>query len=79
MLYQEIALIFMSFSFLFAIPTIAYRQVGDNEQLSMFFLSEIENRTQVSAYPWTCWEKLTFDRSLLSKHQIFSFENFCFK
>ena len=27
-LYQEIALIFMLFSFLFAIPAIAYRQVG---------------------------------------------------
>ena len=43
----------------------------------MFFLSKIENQTQVSAYPWTCWEKLTFDQSFLSKHQIFSFENFC--
>ena len=28
--YQEIALIFMLFSFLFAIPTIAYRQVGQH-------------------------------------------------
>ena len=27
-LYQEIALIFMLFSFLFVIPTISYRQVG---------------------------------------------------
>ena len=28
--YQEIALIFMLFSFLFAIPKIAYRQVGQH-------------------------------------------------
>ena len=68
--YQEIALIFMLFSFLFAIPTIAYQQMGDNEQFSMFFLSKIENQTQVSAYPWTWWEKLTFAQSFLSKHQI---------
>ena len=29
-LYQEIALIFILFSFPFAIPTIAYRQVGQH-------------------------------------------------
>ena len=33
------------------------------------------NQTVVSAYPWTHWEKLTFDQGFVSKHQIFSFEN----
>ena len=27
--------------------------------------------------PWTHWEKVTFDQSFVSKHQIFLFENFC--
>ena len=31
----------------------------------------------VSVYPWACWEKVTFDQSFVSKHQIFSFENCC--
>ena len=35
------------------------------------------NQTEVSAYPWTCWEKVTFDQSFVSKHQIFLFGNFC--
>ena len=35
------------------------------------------NQTDVSAYPWTHWEKVTFNQSFVSKHQIFSFENFC--
>ena len=43
----------------------------------MFFLSKIENQTEVSAYPWSCWEKLTFDQNFPSEHQIFLFENFC--
>ena len=50
---------------------------GNIEQLPMFFLSKTENQTGVSAYPWTCWEKLLFDQSFLSEHQIFLFENFC--
>ena len=33
------------------------------------------NQTNVSAQPWTCWEKITFDQSFVSKHQILSFEN----
>ena len=35
------------------------------------------NQTDVSAYPWTRWEKVTFDQGFVSKHQIFLFENFC--
>ena len=31
----------------------------------------------VSVYLWACWEKVTFDQSFVSKHQIFSFENCC--
>ena len=31
-----------------------------------------ENRTDVSAYPWTHWEKITFNQSFVSKHQMFS-------
>ena len=32
-------------------------------------------QTDVSAYPWTHhWEKITFNQSFISKHQIFSFE-----
>ena len=27
---------------------------------------------QIFVYPWTCWEKLIFDQSFVSKHQIFS-------
>ena len=33
------------------------------------------NQTDVSVYPWTCYEKITFDQSFVSKDQIFSFEN----
>ena len=71
--YQEIALIFMLFSFFLVFLKLLTVKWGNIEQLSMFFLSKIENQTEVSAYPWTCWEKLTFDQSFLSKHQIFSF------
>ena len=35
------------------------------------------NQTDVSSYPWTRWEKITFDQSFVPKHQIFSFENCC--
>ena len=35
------------------------------------------NQTDVSAYPWKRWEKITFDQSFVSKHQTFSFENCC--
>ena len=35
------------------------------------------NQTDVSAYPWTRWEKITFNQSFFSKTQIFSFENCC--
>ena len=35
------------------------------------------NQTDVSEYPWTSWEKLTFDQTFISEHQIFSFENCC--
>ena len=35
------------------------------------------NQADVSAYPWTRWEKITFDQSFVSKHQTFSFENCC--
>ena len=31
----------------------------------------------ISVYNWTYWEKLTFDHSFISKHQVFSFENCC--
>ena len=33
------------------------------------------NQTDVSVYPWTYYEKITFDQSFVSKDQIFSFEN----
>ena len=33
------------------------------------------NQTNVSAQPWTCWEKIFFDQGFASKHQILSFEN----
>ena len=36
------------------------------------------NQADVFAYPWTCYDKLTFDQSFVSKHQIFVFENCCF-
>ena len=47
------------------------------EQGNIRVLSKIENKADVSAYPWTCWEKLTFDQSFLSDHKFFSFENCC--
>ena len=33
------------------------------------------NQTNVSAQPLTCWEKITFDQSFISKHQILSFDS----
>ena len=33
------------------------------------------NQTDVSGYPWTHWQKITFDQSFVSKHQNISFEN----
>ena len=33
------------------------------------------NQTNVSAQPWTCWDKITFDQNFVSKHQILSFKN----
>ena len=33
------------------------------------------NQTDVSAYPWTRWEKIIFDQNFVSKHQIFSFSS----
>ena len=33
------------------------------------------NQTNVFAQPWTWWEKITFDQSFVSKHQILSFQN----
>ena len=36
------------------------------------------NQADVSAYPWTHLEKITFDESFVfNKHQIFSFEICC--
>ena len=35
------------------------------------------NQTDVSVYPWTRSEKITFDQSFVSKHHTFSFENCC--
>ena len=64
---------YLVFYLLFLLLTVKW---GDNEQLSMFFVSKIENQTQVSKYPWTCWEKLTFDQSFLSKHQIYCLKIF---
>ena len=33
------------------------------------------HQTNVSAQPWTCWEKITFNQGFVSKHKILSFEN----
>ena len=56
------------------------KAISQLEKTFEFFLSEQQqsvtwrNQADVSAYPWTRWEKITFDQSFVSKHQIFSFE-----
>ena len=35
------------------------------------------NQTDVSAYPWRGWGKITFNKSFVSKHNLFLFENCC--
>ena len=50
-----------------------FPQIGISQQISV----RSTNQKDVSDYPLTCWEKLTFNQSFVSKHQIFSFENCC--
>ena len=48
--------------------------------LKFFLPKEYQSVTitvTISVYTWTCWKKLTFDHSFISKHQVFLFENCC--
>ena len=75
--YQEIALIFMLFSFLFAIPTFAYRQMGS--QWTIFNVLSKQNWKSNTGFCISLdmvgeinfWSKLSLKASNLP------FENFC--
>ena len=60
------------------------RDLVDRETYSNFSCQNSNNLwhdeqiKQWFAHPWTHWEKLTFNQSLVSKHQFFLFENCCF-